>query len=1201
MSISTTVARVAACSTLVALVALAVASVYLPDADNIGLVLLGVAVLLSFTRGASARLLMATFSGFVMLRYLASRFDTFPANNGIVNLVAAVLLFGSEIYGASIVLMGYFVSSRPLHREPEPLPDDPSLLPFVDVYIPTYSEPLSVVAPTVLGALELDYPANRLKIYVLDDGFPRARTSKPEVAQELIERAAALRALCARHGAFYLTRESNEHAKSGNLNSALGQTSGELVAILDADHIPTRDFLKNTVGFFLKDSKAALVQTPHFFTNADPVEKNLGLFNQMPAENDLFYRIIQKGLDTWNAAFFCGSAAVLRRNAVLDVNGFSADSITEDASTTVKLHQRGWRTVYYGRPMVAGLQPETFSGFLVQRIRWATGMVQILMKQNPLLIKGLTLGQRLCYSSTTLFWFFPIARIVTFFAPLLCVAFGMQIYPGGSEYFMAYTLPYVVVAVLTAERTTGRFRRIFSSELYEALQAVYMLPALVSTMLNPTKPTFKVTPKGEKTGADFLSEFRAPFYVAILLTGAGALWGVKRMIAEPATAGLMMFSVGWLVFNFFLGLGALGTVFERAQRRSRPRVDVNEAITLVDASGDIQATLIDANELGCRVRVPEGKNLTDFAVQFEGHFLPAQALPRNQHSKPNEFAALYSFATPVQERAAVSLAFGSSERWVSVWRQREASANFLKSLAGMLALCAKGATAHFAFLRSRNSRWTQLWQARAAFALGLFIVVAPAEGQSVPVPLSIVHAQDATPALKLELAPRDQLAGVRLNVVRERSAVGVGPARYVVWANGELVGQYPAQPSTSQTIRLPATAFGSGVNTVQLAFAPSDVPINRLQPDSVGIDLPKTGLTFDLAGSRPNPAVNLAQLRLAFDGRSLLPHPLTIVSSAVSNRAETLSEASTVLQSLALRSAPLMDIRLRFNVVPPRAEDSAAQVNIPKGVSPDSDVLLVGRRGSLGGLVGNQMLATAAGPALGVYPLNGGRSVALVVTGDTEEDVQLAALALASPGSGLPARSWQVFSRRDSAVPKKPLATREVALGGDNETLELAGLKFAIASAENTKLTTRFEFGSEPAKGRAQIILASSQGFPREVRRTLPDYADADVAAGAVGIQNAGTAAIIGRDDKTVLAAVEQLRGSRAWNSYVKSALRFDAASGRVAPLSAAPLSLGVLARELFANSFVYWIALGISLLLALLSFNLVLTQQTRHRLLAAH
>src|SRR5262249_50244571 len=162
--------------------------------------------------------------------------------------------------------------------------------PVVDVYIPTYSESLSVVAPTVLGALAMDYPADKLRVYVLDDGFPRARTAKPEAAQELLSRAVELRALCERHGAHYLTREANEHAKSGNLNSALAQTSGELVAILDADHIPTRDFLQNTVGFFLKDDRTALVQTPHFFTNPDPVEKNLGLFNQMPAENDLFYR-----------------------------------------------------------------------------------------------------------------------------------------------------------------------------------------------------------------------------------------------------------------------------------------------------------------------------------------------------------------------------------------------------------------------------------------------------------------------------------------------------------------------------------------------------------------------------------------------------------------------------------------------------------------------------------------------------------------------------------------------------------------------------------------------------------------------------------------------------------------------------------------------------------------------------------------------
>ncbi|MGN6316721.1 glycosyltransferase family 2 protein [Trinickia sp.] len=531
-------------------------------------------------------------------------------------------------------------------------------------------------------------------MFVLDDGFPRSKTAKrPEQRSELAARAEALKALCARHGATYLTRESNEHAKSGNLNAAMGKTSGELIAILDADHVPTRDFLRSTVGFFIADAKAALVQTPHFFTNPDPLEKNLGLFNRMPAENDLFYRVVQKGLDTWNTSFFCGSGALVRRTAIEAIGGFSTDSITEDASTSVKLHQRGWRSVYLSRPMVAGLQPETISGFLVQRIRWGVGMMQILMKQNPLIVRGLALAQRLSYFSVGLFWFFPFARLVTFVVPLISIVFKLQMYPGGTENLLGYTLPYIVAALLTAERLNGRFRRIFSSELYETLQAFYMLPAIASALVRPNAPTFSVTPKGQQSEADFISEFRLPFYAIFAGSAIGLVWGIARMVLEPEARSILAAAVAWIGFNLLLSFGALGALFEKAQRRVRPRIAIGEPITVVDAIGEQEALLVDANELGLRIRVRAPLAQGTFAVKFAGRLLNARVSAFIDSAR-GEYVGLYTPSCAEDERAAVTLAYGDSERWLKQWKEREAPANFVRSLAGMLLVSVKGAHAH---------------------------------------------------------------------------------------------------------------------------------------------------------------------------------------------------------------------------------------------------------------------------------------------------------------------------------------------------------------------------------------------------------------------------------------------------------------------------------------------------------------------------
>ena len=171
----------------------------------------------------------------------------------------------------------------------------------------------------------------------------------------------------------HLPDPGKEHAKAGNLNNGLAHSSGELVAVFDADHAPARDFLTETVGYFGENPKLFLVQTPHFFINPDPLERNLRTFDKMPSENEMFYGIIQRGLDKWDASFFCGSAAVLRREALETTNGFSGVSITEDAETALELHSKGWDSVYVDKPLIAGLQPATFASFIGQRTRWAQG------------------------------------------------------------------------------------------------------------------------------------------------------------------------------------------------------------------------------------------------------------------------------------------------------------------------------------------------------------------------------------------------------------------------------------------------------------------------------------------------------------------------------------------------------------------------------------------------------------------------------------------------------------------------------------------------------------------------------------------------------------------------------------------------------------------------------------------------------------
>lgn len=677
---------IATISTL-ALIGLAILPTELSVASEVGFYSIITIIVLMFFRGKMSRVLFVSICAWVVIRYLAWRFTTLPLDNGWASSTGAILLLMAEIYGTAMMLFGLFVNANPMERKPATLPEREEDFPTVDIYIPTYSEGLNIVAPTVMGAMSIDYPSDKFKVYVLDDGYPRSLTStNPEQAQELADRAEALKALCLKHGAHYLTRDNNLHAKSGNMNSAMAHTDGELILVLDADHVPTQNILKNMVGFF-KNPKMAFVQSPHFFLNADPVEKNLNLFHKMPAENDMFYRVVQKGLDLWNTSFFCGSAALIRRTAVENVGGFSTESITEDASTSIKMHQKGWKSAYLGVPMVAGLQPETFSSFIVQRLRWGMGMAQIMMKQNPWLIPGLSLGQRISYSSVVLFWLFPFARIIFFLSPLLSVFGGLMIYPAGMEYFYAYTVPYLIAVVLSTEKIFGRVRQIMTSEMYETLQSFYIFPALLSTIVKPNAPTFKVTPKGERLDTEFVSEFKLPFYFFFALTVSGLGYGIFRLIMEPEVRESLSLSVGWLGFNFILLCAAMGTLFEQVQRRDRPRVEVNLPVKVLNEANEVlntRATLKDITEVGALVTVGKHRISEQDRIILD---LPELSKPivcevMSVKSKGTHLDLGVKFKpdTPEQERELVVLTYGNSERWEKIWIDREAPINVLKSL-----------------------------------------------------------------------------------------------------------------------------------------------------------------------------------------------------------------------------------------------------------------------------------------------------------------------------------------------------------------------------------------------------------------------------------------------------------------------------------------------------------------------------------------
>lgn len=581
----------------------------------------------------------------------------------------------------------------------------------VDVFITTYNEPVEMVMATAAAAQRIAFPH---RTWVLDDG------NRPELA----EAADAL-------GVGYLTRSDDwtnrpRHAKAGNLNNALFATDGEFMLILDADQIPDPRILDKTLGWF-RDPQVALVQTPQWFTN---VTESDPLGSQAP----LFYGPIQQGKDGWNAAFFCGSNAVLRREALMqlgivgyvrevegavddalrasqrilsrairaagrtspevaadldrlraeardarrrlrdgqpvgevtyrfqqavdrasrgaverDVAAIEADlaaiaelpvevdqevgllvvdeesltrladrdwsplgavesvrslieavdvdrgdeaqpmmplatvSVTEDMATCMRLHALGWRSVYHHEILAHGLAPEDLRTMLQQRLRWAQGTLQVLLKENPLVQRGLSLAQRLMYFGTMWSYLSGFAAVVFIAAPVVYLCFGVLPVNAYGLEFLARFLPYVVLNQLLF-MVIGYGVKTWRGHQYSLALFPLWIRACATAAANVffKRPLgFVVTPKTRQAGGSFPWRLIWPQTLAVVVLVVASAIGIVRLCTGAASSEIGTgVNLAWVLYD----LVVISVIFQAARYRPSDPEDDPDAEAIADST-----------------------------------------------------------------------------------------------------------------------------------------------------------------------------------------------------------------------------------------------------------------------------------------------------------------------------------------------------------------------------------------------------------------------------------------------------------------------------------------------------------------------------------------------------------------------------------------------------------------------------------------
>lgn len=600
------------------------------------------------------RLAMALVTVITASRYLYWRVTETLVTEGLLEPILSLGLLVAEGYAWLVLVLSFFQSAWLFERKIVPLPKKTAEWPTVDVYIPSYNESLDIVRDTVLAAQNLDYPAEKINIYLLDDG-----------------KRADFGAFASQAGVGYITRLDNKNAKAGNLNNALQRTKGEMICVFDCDHIVTRAFLQATLGSFLIDESLAIIQTPHHFYSPDPFERNLVSGREVPHEGELFYGSIQKGNDYWNAAFFCGSCAVIRRSALEEIGGFAVETVTEDAHTALKLQRKGWSTAYLAIPLAAGLATERLSLHIVQRARWARGMTQILRRDNPLLGKGLSIPQRLCYLSAMLHFQFPLARFVFLTAPLAYLLFGLNIIHASPQSIAVYVLPHLFAVVYTNAKLVGQYRYTFWNEIYETVLTFHLLKPSIATLFNPNLGKFDVTEKGGRLERSFFDfNVTRPHLFFLALLAAGALWGVIRLVwwnPEGEQLSVLVFNLVWASFSAFFLMAAIAVGSEQKQVREYVRIKLSHPVVLHLAGGyTLSATTQNLSMGGMQIAgvagFPKDLRLDFVEMEFDNNYIlfPVHIVTQDSQHLRLRFGSL----NVAQRRQLVKLVMGRADAWL---------------------------------------------------------------------------------------------------------------------------------------------------------------------------------------------------------------------------------------------------------------------------------------------------------------------------------------------------------------------------------------------------------------------------------------------------------------------------------------------------------------------------------------------------------
>ena len=419
---------------------------------------------------------MAIVSSFFYLIFRI--FYTIPNSNSLDTIIGTIILLVEIVdflffivYSVNILMTHYAIPNTPKILKKD--------YPELDVFIATINEDIDLIEGTIKSCKEMRYPnKKKIHIYLCDDG-----------------RRKEMKELCRKMKISYLDRKDNKNAKAGNYNNALKKTKSPYIVVFDADMRPTEDFLMKTIPYLFLEDKIGFIQLPQNFSNPDIFQRNFKLNNYIPLEQNYFYHRIQISRNSNNSAIFCGTNAIISREALEDIGGFATETITEDFATGLLIEGHGFKGIALPYDEVYGKNVENITSLIKQRARWCRGCIQTYNNYKIVTNKGLNIKQKVDYLSGIYYWFFGVRNIIYLLVPLLYSFFNIKVIQGNLLLFIIlfliqYILKRFIIDQLEDRKVSSTWNRI-----YEVILSPIIFIESLLEIIGIRKKKFEVTLK----------------------------------------------------------------------------------------------------------------------------------------------------------------------------------------------------------------------------------------------------------------------------------------------------------------------------------------------------------------------------------------------------------------------------------------------------------------------------------------------------------------------------------------------------------------------------------------------------------------------------------------------------------------------------------------------------------------------------------